>query len=420
MRPYPLIVFLLAFAVRMLLFCLDDGIIPDKGDSPGYLALAESVKNGTGFTLDGRIPTASRGPLYPVFLAGVLSLPGAGTRTIQFFQIIIDSLTCLLLYFLAGKLLDKSHGLACGVLMALYIPLASLSLFVLTETLFTFFLVATILLLVLGRLRILFSAAAGLLMGAAALVRSNGVAIAFFLLLWLLYTHGCKKSLRHVFAFMFCMILVLSPWIIRNAIVFNRFIPASTLTGLTLYNSYIIPEKGFGYNEIKPEHRHVFELDNEADRSACLGRIAIQHILHNPIEALKLIPVKLSLIVYPFDLRWLLPYSLFRFNIFWFTVLILAGIAFISDTSFILNRLNIVVFLLGTLLLTTVVFYGSPRMRVPFDPFIIMLSAVGVMWIWRKERRWLWIAGIIGCNFILLFLGESTWFVRMVGNLKPW
>ena len=62
----------------MLVLCFDDGIIPDRGYTPGYLALAESVKNGTGFTLDGRTPTAFRGPLYPVFLAGVLSLPDAG------------------------------------------------------------------------------------------------------------------------------------------------------------------------------------------------------------------------------------------------------------------------------------------------------------------------------------------------------
>ena len=216
------------------------------------------------------------------------------------------------------------------------------------------------------------------------------------------------------------MILVLSPWIIRNAVVFHRFIPASTITGLAFYNSYVIPERGFGFNEIKPEHRHVFELDNEADRSACLGRIAIQHILHNPLDALKLIPVKLSLIVYPFDLRWLLPHSPFRFNIFWCIVLFLAVIAVISNTSFIFNRLNIIVFLLGTLLLTAIVFYGSPRMRASFDPFIIMLSAVGFLWIWKRERRWLWIGVIAGWNMLILFLGELSCFIKLLHQLKPW
>ena len=418
---HPLFIFLLALAIRVVLFGFDDGHVPDTGNSPDYLMLAESVKEGNGFTFDGYNPTAEYVPIYPAFLAGVLLLPGAGIRTIQLFQILIDSITCLLIYFLSLKLTNKSHALLGGFFMALYIPLASRSLFILSETLFTFFLVATVLILACGRSRIQYSALSGLVMGIVTLVRPNGLVIAFFMLIWFYFNYGFKRSLRHALAFVFCFILILSPWIIRNAVIFHHFIPTSTIPkSFAFYNSYFIPEKGYGFNEIKTEHSDYFNIDNEIDKNAYLIAVTMKHIKRHPLQAIKLIPVKLSLLVYPFDLQWLRPAFPFRFNIFWSVISILAVIAIFSQPDLIRTRMNILIFLLGALLLTTIVFYGSPRMRAPYVPFIIILSAVSTLWIWRKERRWFWITGIFSCNLIILFLAESSCFIEMIKNLKPW
>jgi len=416
----PLIILLIALSLRLLLVYFDGGSVPITGDAPNYLAIADSLREGKGFSLNGQDPTATRMPLYPLFLAGVLSLPEAGMRTIQFFQALIDSLTCLLVYFLASRLLNKPNSVICGLLIALYVPMASRCLSVYSETLFTFFLVASILLLVLNQEYIWPSGAAGLVMGIGTLVRPNGLVIGIFLVLWMLFFYNWKKALIHSAAFLFCVSLVLAPWVIRNAAVFDRFIPTFTLSGITLYNSYFIPESGLGYNEIKPEHNEVLSINNEAERSNYLTRLTLKHIEQHPLQAIKLIPMKLSLLIYPFDMKWMQKDWPFKYNIFWGIIAALAIVAVVFDASFVWKRLSILFFPLGALLLSTILLYGSPRMRAPFDPLIAVFATVGAAWVWKNRRRYLWIGGIVVANVGTMLLGESGYIIKLLKNLKPW
>jgi 4-amino-4-deoxy-L-arabinose transferase-like glycosyltransferase len=368
-------------------------------------------------------------PLYPLFLAGILSPPGAGVRTVQIFQVIIDSLTCLLIYFLARLLLDKPQAALCGLLLALYIPMACWSLAVLTETLFTFFVVTSLLLMAIKTSLLLmainqsntwFSGAAGFVMGIATLARPNGVVVAASLLLWIWYQYDRQKSLRHSAAFLLFMILVLSPWVVRNGIIFHRFIPTASTSGMTFYNSYFIPEKGLGYNEIRNEHDKYFSITNEADRSRYLTHVTAQHIKHNPWRALKLIPMKLGLLGYPFDMKWMHTKLPFRYNIFWGLIASLAVLAVIAQTSFVRHRLSLVIFPFGALLLTSIILYGSPRLRAPFDPLVALPAAVGAFWIWQRRHRWLWIGSMVIFHTMIIFLGESPHMVEFIKSLKPW
>lgn len=419
----PLLIIFTALAVRLTILCLCDGtvLIELGADSRDYLAIAESLREGNGFSLNGQDPTAKRMPLYPLFLAGILSLPGTELRTIQFFQVFIDSFTCLLAYFLARELLNKAAGAVCGLLLALYFPMASRCFFILTETLFTFFLVASVLLIALNRPKIWLSAAAGVVIGIGALVRPNGLVVAICLLLWFPYCYRWEKSLRHLAAFLICVTIVLAPWVIRNAIVMHRFIPTCTISGIALYNAYFIPEKGFGYNEIKKEHYEGYiAIDNEYDKSKYLTRLTLEYIRAYPWQALKLIPVKLSLIVYPYDMKWDHPNIPFRYNIFWGFISTLAVLAVLAHPSYVRERLALLLFPIGALLSTSVVFHGLARYRIPFDPFIAVLAAVGAVWIWRNSRRYLWVGAIVALNAAMLFIGESTFIIALFRDLKPW
>lgn len=417
---WPLFIFLSALFVRFLLFSFDDGVVPAAGDSPQYLTIAESLRGGNGFSLNGHDPTASRMPLYPLFLAGILSLPHASVRTVQIFQIILNCITCVIMYFLATRLLDRRHGVLCGMLTALYIPMASQCLFILTETLFTFLFVISLYILSEKHARTGILSASGVVIGFASLVRPIGLIIAIFLMVWLVYVFGWRKSLPRLTAFSFCLGLILMPWIVRNAYVFHRLIPTYTSSGLALYNSYIIPEEGSGYNEIKPEHSALFFGKNEADKSSYLTQITLRYIKNHPWLALKLIPSKLALLVYPFDIKWIYPGFPFRYNIFWGVIFMLAILSLLHCASFVTEKLSLVIFSLGALLFTSIVYYGSPRLRSPYDPFIILLSSVGALWVWKQKRKWLRIAGIAGMNALLLVAGDSLAVIEIIRRLKPW
>jgi len=61
-----------------------------------------------------------RAPLYPYFLAAVYALLGQGYLMARVAQAVLGSLSCLLVYALAGRLFSRSVALAAGVAASLY------------------------------------------------------------------------------------------------------------------------------------------------------------------------------------------------------------------------------------------------------------------------------------------------------------
>ena len=110
----------------------------------------------------------------------------------------------------------------------------------------------------------------------------------------------------------------------------------------------------------------------------------------------------------------------FKYNIFWGIIAALAIVAVVFDASFVWKRLSILFFPLGALLLSTILLYGSPRMRAPFDPLIAVFATVGAAWVWKNRRRYLWIGGIVVANVGTMLLGESGYIIKLLKNLKAW
>jgi len=416
----PLLIILIALTLRCVLFAGKDTATIIGADGGEYLALATSLLNGDGFCLKDHIPSARRPPLYPMFLAAVLSFPGASLKTVLGLQMIIDAFIPLILFFLARNLLDKTHGVISGLMLSLYLPSAAMSLAIQSETLFTFFLILSLIPLTLRIQKWWHFGAAGILLAAATLIRPNGLIVAFFMGLWLLYRFHFRRFLSGAAIFFIAYTLFLSPWVIRNYNRFGHFIPISTITGAVLYNSYIIPEKGLGYCGIKQEHAEYLTMNNEVDKNRYFTQVTFQYIKDHPMEALKLIPLKLSLLIYPFDLKWLWPGAPFRYNFFWGTALSLTLAAFFFQPKILFDRLSILLFPLIALVLMSIVFLGLPRYRAPFDPLILVIASVGLGWMWQHSKRHLWIGMLLLFNIAILFMGESSQLKLWLQHLKPW
>jgi hypothetical protein len=130
--------------------------------------------------------------------------------------------------------------------------------------------------------------------------------------------------------------------------------------------------------------------------------------------------MKLGLLAYPFDMKWMHQKFPFRYNIFWGLIASLAVLAVIAQTSYVRHRLSLVIFTIGASLFTSIIFYGSPRLRAPFDPLIALLAAVGAFWIWQRRHRWVWIGSIVVFHTMIIFLGESHHMIEFIKVLKPW
>lgn len=174
-------------------------------------------------------PAAERGPGYPALIALVYRLLGHRPQAVLLLQIILSSLTaglvCLIGYRLAGPL----AGLAGGLLLALDLPSVIYANLFLTETLAALINLLAIWALASswrssGRRTTLLLFATGALAGLAAYVRTAA-------LLWPLVLAACaalyywrtnkRLSLTSPACLLAAYLLVLSPWVLRNAVLFG-------------------------------------------------------------------------------------------------------------------------------------------------------------------------------------------------------
>ena len=245
---------LAALALR-LLFVLHFPAVVD--DSRLYADIAENwLGHGVyGITDSGQVmPTVSRLPGYPAFLAAIFALFGwSNFRAVLLIQVLFDLGTCFLIADLARRMFSEHAAKAAFLLAALCPFLANYSAAALTETLEIFFTTLALDLAVRGIaafLRDLESdstpapltwIACGLSIGACILLRPDGgilfaaVAAYWFLIFLrsfvvrLKQTPGIVPRLRPLLRvgviLTICTFAPLVPWTLRNFHTLHRFEP---------------------------------------------------------------------------------------------------------------------------------------------------------------------------------------------------
>lgn len=185
-------------------------------------------------------PTRIRQPGYPLFLCVFYWMAGPSMLILQLSQVALNVATIIILYAISRTIFGVRLWGGTIVLIGLYFPLWIMSAFVMSEILFAFFLALSMLLL----LKALRSRApldyvyAGIAFGASFLTRPVVLPLLVFSAapLWL-----CERKLRGALArfgamaLAFC--LCISPWFLRNALVFGDYTPLSTAGGYNLWCS---------------------------------------------------------------------------------------------------------------------------------------------------------------------------------------
>jgi 4-amino-4-deoxy-L-arabinose transferase-like glycosyltransferase len=438
MRRFELpVVIVLAAALRLLVLFLWSPQL--SADALDYDRLARSLVEGRGYVNAMGEPTSWRPPLYPAFVAVGYVLTGGSIQGVRILQAALDLGTVACTYVIGRLAFGRNPGLVAALLVTVNLGTVAATGRLMSETLFTFFLVAGVTVSVVwfraikdSRIKaaIALGVGAGSLLGAATLTRGilllYPISLVVLVVLSLRVSESTSVEARSVSerrraAFLGCLTLVLTfvlilvPWTLRNYWVHRAFIPVATQLGGTLYASYN-PPKGWLFG-IAPEDPIIAAAERlrEPEANAVLARAAVDSIRASPVRALKLEILKTLYFWAPFDWEILPFYGAFNpsytFIALW--AVIYLGFCFRWESFLATGAVWLPIFFLFGMAL---VFYGSPRFRLPAEPLLAVFAAVPLVALDRRVGRRTWAAMVGGTVVFLLlvyaFAGPLKHFAR--------
>lgn len=234
-----LIILVLGLGLRVIGLVLADHLGIRIVDERHYFQLASSIFTGWGFAWGPEVPTSIRPPFYPAFLASIWTLVGHKSLfMVRVAQILINLLTVCLVYQLGCQVFSKRTGLLASAIFCLYPSFLAFNYLILTEVLFTFFLVAFLLgyVLTLKSERLSYSLGTGMILGVAALTRSILWPFPIILApLTFFFLKGEKqRRVLLVGTMVLGYLLVITPWAIRNTELQKVFTVVNSMGGITL------------------------------------------------------------------------------------------------------------------------------------------------------------------------------------------
>ena len=261
-----------------------------SSDSLFYYLGAKSIAAGHGYEILHH-PTAFFPVGWPVFLAGVFLITGPSFIAVKVAALLLWMLTTAFVYLLGRRLGGRSVGLVAGGLVAVAPTMAVYAARGASEHLFIPLLLAVCLLVATADGRtpsMRRTALAGVFLGLAILVRSTAILLPLVIPLWLLLRRPARESWRAAVTMSVVSVLVLTPWMARNAIVMHTF-------GLSTNGGYTIwigahPHASGGFDSGKGWQ--ISSVATETRQNSVLLHESANYVVHHPLDWLGLIPAK--------------------------------------------------------------------------------------------------------------------------------
>ena len=351
-------------------------------DSTMFLAHAQAVQAGHSYGMP------DRPPLFPYMVALISSLTGEVNLSVTLYQIVISSLTAVLIYALGAQLFSGVVGRLAGWLAVIYYPFVNSARLIDSDTQFPFLLTLTAFLLVKAR-SIWHYAIAGIVFGLACLTRGAGLfALPFILLFWFTPYGQSEGRGRAAVAFTVATLLVLTPWTIRNWTMYGAVIPVSSEGAYNLFQgsqvsflesrsingqllSAITGDPTMnGVKAIQPQYQpalvaYVASLWRTEPATQLWLRLISFADFWSPIERVRYYTVGMSTV-----------YSMTLYAIVLFFFLV--GVGWV-----LWQRRSPVFFLLGSIVGVTVLHTLShaeqSRYRLQIEPFLIVIAMYGLV-----------------------------------------
>jgi 4-amino-4-deoxy-L-arabinose transferase-like glycosyltransferase len=386
---------LLGLAIR-LVYAL--AVAPDEiqpGDGFIYHVLAGQIAGGHGYRLAGIVdspyPTASHPPLYPLYLAVATKLGFDGMLAQRAISCLLGAVAVGGVGVLGRQLAGARAGLLAAGLAAVYAQLFVVDGTLIAESLYAPLIVLTLIVAYrfLERPTGWDAAALGALIGLATLTRSEGILLLPVLAAPLAW-RAAGGRMRAITIMVAAAALVVSPWLIRNWVQFDRFPLFATNGALTqgataCPTAFSGPRIGFVAHNCGLNSPCLKER-SELAQSDCFGRRARAYVRDN-LDRLPLVLAarvgRLWNVYKPgadlsYGQLWARERKIATVGLATYALFVAAGLFGAVQ----LRRRGVTLLpLLATLVaatLTSMIAFGFSRYRLVAEPAIVVLAAVGL------------------------------------------
>ncbi|MBL6962735.1 MAG: glycosyltransferase family 39 protein [Bacteroidetes bacterium] len=390
-------IILLSTVIRVIwMFYFNPEIV---SDARWYMEKGCNLAHGLGYVNDG-IPTANYPIGYPAFLALLFLVGGCKLWIARLANLVLYALILWFFYHLVLDLTKNNRRAAISCLLLavypnhmVYVNLAF------NETFFLFLFVSALYYLIRslnGRESFLWISA--LLWTCAFMTRPAVLFIPFIVLFILFRSNGFKKVFKSWSVIGLVLILLVSPWTIRNYLVFGKFVPVSTNGGFALLIGNNPHAEGRFYLH-EDFFRDVEKNSNEAGYSKIAGKMALDYMSSNPVQVIQRIPVKFFYLFWPGmdGISWNMNgesagkqvfLSRFRFLANGYFVLLMCAFLLAIFMKIINSKWQLIdtliLAMIGYYVLITLVFFGESRYHFHLIPFFHV--SVASLFLKGKER----------------------------------
>lgn len=426
-RLAPAAIVVLALLLRIAVIAADSGYEPGN-DAFEYDYYARSVAAGGGYPQSGYLlqggPTAIRGPGYPYLLGAVYAVSDDSATLGRLAGAALGTLSVLLLYLIAKRIWGRRVGLVAMGMGAVFPPLVLVSRDLVSESLFIALELGAVLCVLNfrrsgGELR--WALASGALSGLAALTRNTGLALILPVAigLWPRQPGPRRSSVLAPASAIACAAIAVTPWIARDAVEFGRFVPITTSGGIATagtYNEDSFRDSGthgaWRDPQIVPAFAPLFTTPgiDEATADVKLRHAAQDFAWQHPgyvaetaaWNLLRLFEVAGGSVVdargQPVEDRGIgsADPAVERIGI-----VVAVALAVIGALAVVRSRRRgklprdgegrvpsgpLFLWLVPILMLAVAApIAGLPRYRLPADPFLLILAAIGLVWLWDRR-----------------------------------
>lgn len=439
-----LILFAVAFSVRFLL-------LTQIKDSPLYSPVVPGTDQYNFYQMGMRVARGeavgqspfSTPPLYIYYLGAIFKIFGINLFLVRIVQILIGSISCLLIYVIAYWVFGKTSAVIAGLIAGFYGVFLFYEVSFLGSFLVIFFSLLTLFFAILAiqKTKAWLLLLSGLFLGFSALARPNMLVVSLGIILWL-FSEQKALALKGISLFLIGVILAIVPVTVRNYRLSGDIVLITSHGGINFYlgnnpkatATLWVPQESGGTQQGALDYAEKMAEKNMG-RNLSISEISnywykegLKYIIHQPFGYLKLLAKKIFYFWNAFEIPLDNNFYFAReytslLKLPWVSFFLVSPLALLGMALALRGKntaaMRLLLFFVFFYFISVILFYVTSRYRLPIVPAAIIFASFSVVTILAefKSKNFRLLLSYLGILVALFIFTRPAW-LKAGGNFN--